>query len=110
MRKSKAITVIRKRKRSGGLVPKQNVEEHPLSLAVRAATAFLQGTMVLMKTIMEAEDPDAVIKQFEEDGLIKLQQETGEKINAAIKEIGDRMSANHTVLPEPSPDSADCPD
>jgi hypothetical protein len=106
MRKSKVLTIIRKRKRNGGLVYKQNEEEHPLILAIKATTAFIQGTIILMKEIAEADDPNAVCEQFEKDGLFKMHQETGEKLNAAMKEFNDRIR-DTPALPEPSPDPAE---
>jgi hypothetical protein len=103
MRKSKALTIIRKRKRNGGLIYKQNEEEHPLILAIKATTAFIQGTIILMKEIAEADDPNAAFEQFEKAGLFKLQQETGDKLNTAIREYTDRIGAT-PAQPDPSPD------
>jgi hypothetical protein len=103
MRKSKALTIIRKRERNGGLVCKQNEKEHPLALAIKAGIAFMQGTTILLKAITEADDPNAVCEQFEKDGLFKMHQETGDK----LREYAARIGASLPALPEPSPDPAE---
>jgi hypothetical protein len=102
MRKSKAIAIIRKRKRNDGLVCNQNKGEHPIMLAVKAVSAFTQGTIILMKAIAEADDPNAAFEEIEKAGLFKLQMETGAKINAAIKHYTDRACPTATG-PSPIP-------
>ena len=103
MRKSKALSEIRKRKRYGGLVFKPKQEEHPLLLAVKALSAFTEATILLMKTISEADDPNAMFKEMEDEGIFKIHQDTGKQLNIALKAYGDRIG----VLPEPSTDDTD---
>ena len=90
MKKPKALTIIRQRHRGSGLTSKNDNREHPLVIMLKALKAFTEGTICLMKTIAEAEDPNAICEQFEKVGLFKLQLDTGTKFNTAIKEYADR--------------------
>ena len=93
MRKSKAVAVIRKRKRNGGLIYKPNEDGHPLILAIKALTAFTEGTITLMRMIAEADDKEAMAKMMESEGLFKLHQDTGAKITAGITKYNERIEA-----------------
>jgi hypothetical protein len=104
MRKSKALAVIRKRKRNAGLAYNPNKGEHPLIIALKAATAYVQATILLMKAIAEAEYPDTVADYFEKSGLTKRHMEAGEEIKAAIRQISDKL---YPSLPEPPPVTAE---
>jgi len=104
MRKSKALAIIRKRKRNAGLVSNPNKGEHPLVIALKAVTAYVQASIVFMKAIAEADDPDAVADYFEKSGLTKRHMEAGEEINAAIRQVTEKL---YPSVPEPPPVTAE---
>ena len=93
MRKSKAIAIIRKRKRNDGLTYKPNEDEHPLLLALKAMNYFTEATITLMRMIAEADDPEAMAKMMESEGLIKMHNETGNKLVAGINRYNEQMEA-----------------
>ena len=93
MRKSKAIAVIRKRKRNDGLAYRPKELEHPLLLALKAMNYFTEATIILMRMITEADDPEAMAKMMESEGLIKTHLDTANKLIAGINRYNERMEA-----------------
>ena len=93
MRKSKALSEIRKRKRNGGLIFKPKQEEHPIMLAVKALSCLTEGLILILKTITEAEDPNDMCKQFEKEGVFKEYREAAESVSAAMGEYNEKMNA-----------------
>ena len=104
MHKSKALAVIRKRKRNAGLSCNPNKGEHPLIIALKAATAYAQATIAFMKAIAEASDPNAAADYFEKSGLTKRHMETGAELNAAIRRATEKL---YPSVPEPPPVTAE---
>ena len=96
MRKSKAIAVIRKRKRNAGLLFRPKELEHPLILAVKALTAFAKGTIILMRLIAEADDPEAMAKKMERDGLIKMHHDAAEAMNKGMNKLNEIMETHYS--------------
>jgi hypothetical protein len=95
MRKSKAIAIIRKRKRNDGLAYRPNEGEHPLILAVKALTAFTEGTMILMRMFAEADDKEAMRKMMESEGLIKMHQNAADAMNKGMYKLNEIMEAHY---------------
>jgi len=104
MRKSKALSEIRKRKRNNGLIFKPKEVEHPLILALKAVNYYMEGIKLILKTITEAENTDAVFEQLEQKGIFKKYQETGDIMNKALNKYLDKMKS---VSPKTSTDNAE---
>ena len=94
MRKSKAKPELQEQDEESINEP---AEDHPMILAIKAASAYIEATILLMETVIKSENPEAVCDQIEKTGLLKKHLETGEIISTAIKDYADKMK---NAMPE----------